>query len=765
MDCQNYAQDSSKFKEKIMLQNYIKITLRYFLKNKLFSIVNIIGLTIGFACFILLALYVIDELNFDRFHRDSDRIYRIIQHIHENEGSSRKIAAVAPRIGPAAVEQFPEVQSQARLIEIGRVTIGNEPLNRDYERIWIANANFFQFFDFEFVYGDEQTVLTKPDNLVITESIARKYFGETNVVGRRLYTNVFEATIAGVIKDFPANSHIKINTIHAEPTWQREISQWNEWVNSNWTSNSFITYLKMKPEFDKKGFEEKLTGLVTSNYDDQISYTSSFSLQPLHAIHLYSGDIQGGMNVNAGNPLYVYMFSIIGLLILSIACFNYMNLSTAAASRRTREVSMRKTLGAGKNQLIFQFTGESLILSLLSFLLAVILLELTLPIISGFIGKTLTLPLDNILLVTGLFLIVIFSGIISSLYPTFFLSKVNPATALKKEIKLGGGRLSLRTILVVAQFAVSIIMISATLVIYRQLDYLRQKDPGFQLENLLVVDINSGALRSQFESIKREFNNLSDVRSVTVSSRVPGEWKVFPVANVEHRRSAAKGQMIFVGVDENFLDTYRIKLVNGRALRNDVADSNAVMLTESSVKLLGLKEPIGEILDIKSTIWAGDLNEQDYPYSPRVVGIVKDFHFQSFREKMRPLMLASHRNPIHSIDYYTLRIRTSNWQQTLANLQSINQQFDPENPMEYTFLGNRFEQFYEADWKRGQLFLVTSGLVILIAAMGLFALASFAIEKRIKEIGVRKVLGANILDIIWLLNREFTLLVGIAFIA
>lgn len=747
-----------------MLKNYFKIAWRYLRKNKIFSFVNITGLTLGFFCSMLLALYVLDELSFDTFHKDSGRTYRVIQQIEEQNGEIRKVATIAPLIGPEAVAQFPEVEAFHRLIEIGRLTVGNEPLNRDYERIWIADSNFFQFFDYKILYGNPVEALSRPDNLVITESTARKYFGRTDVVGEPLYTNVYQATVSAVIEDFPDNSHLGINTIHSIATWKREISQWEEWVSTNWTSNSFVTYLKMRPGFDKKDFEEKLTSLVVDNYGDDKNYQSSFTLQLLTDIHLYSRDIQGGINAREGNPLYIYMFSIIAVLLLAIACFNYMNLSTAAASRRTREVGMRKTLGAQKWQLIVQFVGEAVVLSICSLLLALFAIELLLPQLNVYLDKSLSLPFENIKLFLLLGVIVSAAGICSALYPAFFLSRVEPATALKKEIKIGGNTFSLRKLLVIAQFSISIVMISVTIVIYNQLQYVEQKDLGFDLNNLLVVDINSRPLRSQFESIKQEFEKLGDIEKVTVSSRVPGEWKNFPVANIEHRGSEARSQAIFVGVDEDFLNTYDIEIVEGRNLRNDVADSNSVLLTEMAVKQLGLEDPIGQVLDVPSTIWSGDLNEQDTPYSPRVVGVVKNFHFQSFREELRPMMLASYRNPIHNIDYYTLRASNSDWQNILPLLQEINNRFDPENPMEYTFLGDRFDQFYQADRIRGQLFIIFSLVIVLIACLGLFALASFAIEHRIKEIGIRKVLGATALDVNWLLSKDFAVLIGIAFL-
>jgi putative ABC transport system permease protein len=344
------------------------------------------------------------------------------------------------------------------------------------------------------------------------------------------------------------------------------------------------------------------------------------------------------------------------------------------------------------------------------------------------------------------------------------LSKLNPADALKKEIKIGGKNFSLRKTLVVVQFSISIIMISATIIIYQQLNYLQQKDLGVEVDNLLVMDINSGELRNQYDSIKQEFEKLSQVQHVTVSSRVPGEWKEFPVAEVEDVESDNKARMIFVGADKDFLDTYNIRLIEGRNLRNDLADSASVLISKSGVQDLGLTNPVGRTVDITGTVWAGDFDEQDRPFTPRIVGIVEDFHFQSLREQRKPVMLASYRNPIHNIDYYTLKIQTDNWQETIAELQAINNRFDPENPMEYTFLDTRFDEFYEADQTRGQLLLLFSGVIIFIACMGLFALASFAIENRIKEIGVRKVLGATIMDIVWMLTSNFAMLVGIGFL-
>lgn len=746
-----------------MIFNYIKIAWRYLRHHKIFSLVNLVGLTLGFTCFMVLSLYVIDELGYDSFHRDADRTYRVIQQIEEPGAPVRSVATVAPLIGTEAQAQFPEVEAQTRLIEIGRLTMGNEPLDRDYERIWVADDNFFRFFDYRLLHGNPETALLEPGSVVITESIALKYFGKTDVLGEPLYTNRFEATVTGVIEDFPPNSHLDIQTIHSHATWDTLIDGWEAWLNSNWTDNSLVTYLKLAGSADPAGVEQKITSMADPHFED-VSFQSRFELQPLTNIHLHSQGIQGGMNVNPGNPLYLYMFGIVAFLLLGIACFNYMNLSTAAATRRSREVGMRKALGAGKTQLALQYTGEALLLSLISLVMALLLVEVGLPYLNDFMNKELALPYGNLPLMSGLLGVVLLSAVLSSLYPAFILSRLQPSVALKKTIRLGGGQFSLRKVLVVAQFVISIVMISATIVIYQQLQHLNEKDLGFEVDDLLVVDINSGPLRSQFESIKQEFQSLNQVTSVTVSSRVPGEWKNFPIANVEETMGEGSGQMIFIGADENFLQTYDIELLEGRNLTNGPADSSSVLLTASAVERLGMEDPVGRTVQIPSFVWSGDLAVREEPLLVRVAGIVEDFHFQSFREELQPLMLASWRNPVHSIDYYTLQVQTSDWQGTLADLREINNRFDPENPMEHTFLENRFQQYYETEFIQGRLFLVFSGIVILIASLGLFALASFSIENRIKEIGIRKVLGARVGDIIQLLTREFALLVGVAFL-
>lgn len=751
-----------------MLSNYFRIAFRYLLKNRTFSLINIFGLTLGFLCFILITLYLHDELSYDTFHADADRIYRIVQHENLENGTSRKVAQVAARIGPEATKQLPEVEDAFRIQGLGRTTLGNDPARRDYERIISSDDNFFKFFDFELLEGDASTALTIPDGIVLTQKSAEKYFGREPALGRKIWTAMdrdgqpVELQVTGIMKDIPTNSHVQIEMIFSDRSWPTMFTGYNDFMNTDWQSNSFVSYLKLKPGASKKVVEEKLTAMVKANFPKDSDFKSSFTLQPLTDIHLYSDDIQGPQNANGIKPFYLYMFAGVGILILLIACLNYMNLSTAAAFKRTREIGTRKTLGALKRQLIGQFSGEAVLLSVTSFIIAVTLVQLVLPSVNEFTEKQMVLsalPVKWMYLILGA---VIFAGLSSSLYPAYIAAKVKPAEALKKEVKIGNRSLPVRKLLVVAQFSISILMIASTLVIYQQLQYMKSKDLGFNLDNLLVVDINSGQLRRNFENVKAEFARIPEVQSISTSTRVPGEWKSFPVGTVRPSGADAGVEMIYVGIDDDFLSTYNITLLEGRNFVSGSSDSLKVILTKLAVEQLNLTNPVGQIIEIPTVRFGGSIDNLEQPFRAEVIGVADNFHFESFRQKMMPLVFASPNTQIQRIDYYTMKVTTSNWSETIAKLKEVNTKIDPNNPMEYTFLNEQFETFYKADEKRGQTFLIFSSVIVLIACLGLFALVSFAIESRMKEIGIRKVLGASVQSIVALVSKEFLLLVVVA---
>lgn len=751
-----------------MYKNYFKISLRQLIKNKTFTAINLFGLTLGFLSFLFIGMYIQDELSFDRFHRDSDRMYRVQQHETKEDGSVRNVVSVARLVGEEVANQNQEVESYCRLAIYGRITVGNDPLNRSYEPVMSGDPNFFTFFDFPLIEGDPATVLSSPNTIVLSEKMAKKYFGNEPAVGKHLWTSFdlgdrpASFTVSGIMKDLPKNSHLQIDILFSESSWPSIFPSFTNFVSADWTSNEFVTYFKLKDGATPKVLEDKITSLVRSNYPSDRKFQSTFSLQPLKDIHLYSENIEGNeFSNNAGGlkPFHLYMFGAVAFLLLFIACLNYTNMTTAASLKRTREIGVRKTLGAQRGNMIGQFIADSLLLSVIAFGLAFIILQLILPSVRDFVQKDfqlLSLPLSWY----GLIVVcIIVTSLLSALYPALISLKVSTVRALKGEIKISSGGVSVRKILLGAQFAVSIAMIASTMIIHRQLNYMRSKDIGVNVENLLVIDINSGNLRRNFENVKAEFSKPSEVVSITTSTRVPGEWKPFPVATVNAEGQSEKTDMIFVGIDQDFLKTYDIELKAGRNFTAGPSDSTKVILTETGVKSLGLQNPIGSMIEIPTVRFGAGIETLDHVFRAEVVGVVADFHFESLKKEQMPVIFGAPNTEIQRIDYYTLRVNTTRWSETLEKMKEINQKIDPNNPMEYTFLDSRFEEFYQADAKRGQIFLTFSVIIVLITVLGLFAVVSYTLESRIKEIGVRKVLGASVGGIVALISKEFLLVV------
>lgn len=704
-------------------------------------------------------------------------MYRVLQHEKQEDGTVRNVAPVAARIGAEIAAQFPEVEATCSFTAFGRTTMGNDPLTRDYERILVPDRNFFTFFNFPLVEGDPASALSKPDGIVISESFAKKYFGDQPAMGKQLWSNItredqagneknIEFIVTGIMKDFPENSHLQFDLLFAEPTWASTFSDYTEFITTDWESNNYVTYVKLRDHANKITVESKIKNLVQANYPKDREFKSEFSLQPFNKIHLYSQNIQGSegnqTSGNSMNPFYLYMFGAVGFLLLLIACLNYMNLSTAAAFKRTREIGTRKTLGAQRSQLIMQFVSDSVIVSLISLVLALVILQAVLPAVNQFTQKELALTSMPTAWMFAILGIILAAGVASALYPAFVTARVSPAEALKKEIKIANSSLPVRKVLVVAQFTISIIMIASTLIIYRQLQFMRDKDLGIETENLLVIDINSGKLRRNFENVKAEFAKPSEVLSISTSTRVPGEWKTFPIATVKPSGEPTGKEMIYVGIDNDFLSTYNIQLKEGRNFTAGPADSSKVILSQLAVQQLGLTNPVGQIIEIPTVRFGGSVENMEEIIRAEVVGVVENFHFESLRTDMMPVIFAAPNTEIQRIDYYTLKIKTSDWPGIIEKIKVINSKIDADNPLEYTFLNDRFKEFYEADAQRGQIFLTFSMIVVFIACMGLFALVSYSVESRTKEIGIRKVLGASVQNIVGMVSKEFLWLILIA---
>ncbi len=739
-----------------MIKNYFQTALRNLMKNKIFSFINIFGLTIGLASFLLIALYIFDEFSFDRFHKNAENIYRVIEDINTVEGKETKVAGAGYQVSDKVVADLPEIKDAARFTTFGRLNVGNnQNTNVFYENFTIANPGFLTTFDFKLLAGDRNAALTAPHSVIITEETAEKYFGTADVLGKTLQIERDSSPykITGVLKNFPSNSHIDFNLIFSESSITGE--GFRKYINADWTSGDFTTYLLLNNKADVHKAETKINQLVAANENGDDRNKISYILQPLKDVHFYSGDIEGS-SFKRGNITYIYVFSVIALFVLLIACINYMNLTTAGFANRAKEIAVRKVAGASRRILVKQFLSEAFLTTLMAFVFAVLLVEILLPYFNDFTEKQLTLGLHTDFRVwLGIAGIIVIVGLLSGVYPALFQSHLRPLQLFKNKINIGKGNLSLRRSLVVFQFVLSIIMIIATAVVYMQIKYVNTKDMGFKKDQLVVVDINSGKVRRGAETIKAEFSKLAQVKNVSVSSRVPGEWKDIPKIKVsgEKIQSPAGDDMYFLGIDDQFLKTYQISLIKGRNfLSGSLADSSSVIINETAAKEMGITAPKEQLIQIHS----------DEPFTARVIGIVKDFNFQSLREPLAPMILGFQKNPVQSIDYFTARVTTGNVLKTLAAMNSILRSVDQNHLFEYHFLDKQWDLFYREDHIRETIFIIVALLTILIACLGLFGLATYAAQQRIKEIGIRKVLGASVTGIVAMLSKDFLKLVCIA---
>jgi putative ABC transport system permease protein len=738
-----------------MLRTYLKIAWRNLIKNKTFSFINIFGLTVGLTSFLLIALYVFDELTFDKFHKNASRLYRVVESRTTIEGKQTKNAGSAYQISESGKSKIPGVTDAVRLLTLRRANISTfENANIFYEDFSIANSAFLTAFDFKLLQGDRRTALTMPYSVVVTEETAQKLFGTTDVMGKTLRadTDSVPFKITGVLKNFPVNSHLSLNLCFSESSMTHP--DFKQFVNTDWNSNAFLTYLLLNEKTDSRLIESKITGLVKSNQRSDITDKRNFILQPLTDIHFYSGDIQ--QSGSQGNITYVYVFSIIGFFVLLIACINYMNLTTARFANRAKEIAVRKVAGASRKSLTAQFLSEAFLVSVIALLLALISVKLLLPSFNSFTEKQLVLGTDTDYRIwLGVTFSIVIVGLLSGIYPAIFQSGLKPLALLKNKLNVGKGNLSMRRSLVVFQFSLSIIMIVATTVVYLQMQYVNKKDMGFNKEQLLVVDINSGKVRRSAETIKTEFTKIPEVMNVSVSSRVPGEWKSIPRIKVRTEKLISNEgiDMYFMGVDEPFLKTYQVDLLKGRNFAaGSLSDSSAVILNETAAKQLGITEPLEQIIEIP----------QDDVFRARVIGIARDFNFQSLREPIAPMVIGFQKNPVHNIDYFTARVATDNVSETLTKMESVIHSVDQSHLFEYHFLDKQWDLFYREDKIREIIFLIVAMLTILIACLGLFGLTTYAAAQRIKEIGIRKVLGASVGSIVSMLSKDFLKLVLIA---
>jgi putative ABC transport system permease protein len=758
-----------------MIKNYLKIAWRTLFHNKLYSTLNVAGLTFGITCFLLIGLYVFDELTFDQQHSKADRIYRVIEYKNV-QGEATTVAAASYKLAEESKKIITEVENTTRVQRTGRANLINpeNPVNFQ-ETVTIADEHFLEIFDFPLLSGDKKTALQEPNTIIINEDLAKRLFNKTDVLGKTLQFSFMESPlkITGVLKNHPRNSSFDFNSVMSEASY-RSGDSYQNMITSDWLSNNFSVYALLKPNSNPKAVSEKMTKLVSDNFKPEAGTVFSFSLQPLKDLHLNSGNIVDGArnsNVDAiaqGSSLYVKIFSFVAFFVLLIAGINYMNLTTARASSRLKEIGVRKTIGAFQSHLIRQFLFESLLITLMSFIVALLFVNLLLPAFNHFVNKQLSLGFSTdyrIWLLAIAFVTII--GFLSGSYPALMLSRFKLVLLLKGLKLTNKSDLSLRKALVIFQFSISIIIIIGTIVLFQQVRYLNNTDLGFNKDLLVVIDVNTGNARRNFEAVKTEMGKIPTVKNVSVTSRVPGEWKSFRTIKIKNVGNTDDHKIAYMfGADKDFAKTFEVKLLKGRNF-DSPNDSACIIINETAARMLNITEPAGQIVEIPSASGGegGDyrpLNNGNIPFMPRVIGIVKDFHFQSLRDKIEPLVLAYNQNPIHNIDYYTTRIEANNIQATLDKLKMVMVNNDKNDPFEYHFLNEQLALFYVEDERRQTLLIWVAMATIFIACLGLFGLATYSAQQRVKEIGVRKVLGATVFNLASLLSKDFIKLVLIA---
>lgn len=758
-----------------MLKNYLKTALRTFIRNKLYTTVNIVGLTFGLSCFLLIGLYVFDELTYDQQHSKGDRIYRVIENKTVN-GESTTIAGAGYKLAEESKKSIPAVENTTRMQRMGRANILNpeNPANFFQETVTVADNQFFKIFDFPLVAGNKEVALQAPNSIVITQDLALKLFGNTDVLGKTLQFSFMEPPlkITGVLKNHPKNSSFDFGSVLSEASFQDE--NFKSATANDWLSENFSVYALLRPNAGVKVVAAQMSKLVHDNFTPPSGTSFSFGLQPLKDVHLSSENIVDGArnsNVEAmakGSVVYIRIFSFVAFFLLLIAGINYMNLTTARASGRLKEIGVRKTIGAVRGNLVRQFLFESLLVTFVSFLLSVLTVNLLLPAFNGFTNKQLSLGLSTDFRIWVYALgFAALTGLLSGSYPAMMLSRFKPVLLLKGLKLQHTTGFSLRKGLVVFQFTVSVVMIIATIVLFMQVKYLNHTDLGFNKSLLVVIDVNTRKARTNFEAVKSEIAKIPSVKSVSVTSRVPGEWKSIQTIKMKNMGSTDEPNVSYlIGADKDFLKTYEIKLVQGRNF-DTPADSAAVIINETAARMLGITEVSGQTVEIPVRSGNGDgtfvpVNADNTSFKPAVIGIVKDFHFQSLRNKIEPLVLAYNKNPIMPIDYYTTRIAATDIKGTLGKLKNVMVDNDKDDPFEYHFLDDQLALFYIEDDRRQTILIWAALATIFIACLGLFGLATYSAEQRIKEIGVRKVLGATVFNLASLLSKDFIKLVLIA---
>jgi len=726
----------------IMFFNYLKITLRNIKRHKAFSFINITGLGIGLAISLFIVLWVQDELSHDRFHKNYENIYRIVEQCVISDGSVNPGATTPYPLGPALRDNYPEVEGSLHFLIEDETLVGYKD-KRFYEKKFaFADANFFSLFSFPILKGNPETAIKDLNGLVISQSMAKKYFKNEDPLGKTVTINTrHDFIISGIMLDMPRNSHIQADFI-----CNFEFLIANQW-SKRWIDHQYYTYLQLKPNTDVEALGAKIKTFINDNQRDPT--TIHIALQPLKDIHLRSNfnyDIGG---TSQGKALYVYIFSIVAILVLLIACINFMNLATAKSTNRAKEIGVRKVSGASKNNLINQFMGESFFMSLLAMLFALICVAVLLPEFNSLTGKN----FNSIAIINGsLFFyslaLAVITGLMAGIYPALYLSSFSPSYVLKGKLLSGAKSRYFRGALVVLQFSLSIILLIGTFVVRDQLKYMQDKNLGINRDNIIYMEMR-GKLKNNQDAFKTELVQNPEIKSVTTSSELPTNirWATTGV-DWEGKTPGYRILWSVISVDFDYIDTFGLEILEGRNFSKEMSrDINtAYIINETGATVLGYERAIGKnfsLWDTKGTI----------------IGVVRDFHFNSLHEQIEPLIIKV--NPRWNSLVFA-KISSNNIRSVIAKIEETHQRMNPDYPFQFHFLDAEYEDIYLSEERTGRLFQYFSFMAIFISCLGLFGLSSFIVEQRTKEIGIRKVLGAKVSVILLQLLRDFTIWVLIA---
>lgn len=743
-----------------MIYNYLKIAVRNLLKYKFISFINLFGLTTGIACCLLILTYIIHELSYDKYHDHADRTYRVTRSFRNPETGviSLNLGTLAPPFAPLLANDFKEIEKITRLLPGGSTALRYEEKMFNEEDVYWADERFFDFFKVKVVKGNPARALNDPYSVMVTEEIAKKYFGNEEPLNKMIrMDNQFNFKVTGVYKAFPANSHVHPRILISFNTLKDTAIYGEENLRTNWGNNSFLTYIRLPENYDVRNLEKQFPAFLDRHMNEggkfKTSQWTALALQKLTDIHLHSQlDYEAEEN---GDIKRVYIFSAIALFILLIASINYMNLSTARSALRAREIGVRKVVGAQRKEIIAQFLSESVLVSWLAMLLAFTITWAALPWLNQLSGQQLSMKIllrsDVIIPMLAVPFVV---GILSGIYPALFMSSFRPVLVLKGLFKVGGNTISFRKILVTTQFAISIILIISTITVFKQMRYMQQKELGFDKNHIVNLPYSS-ALNDRFNAFRTELLSNTYIKNAGRSSRIP-TGRLLDANGARIKRSdtlePANADIKFVSADQDFIPTYGVKIVSGRGFSRDFStDTGAFLINEAAVKVLGFKSN-DEVLG------------KDFGYGSRtgkIIGVFNDFHFESMHQKIVPLVLLVPRSE-NRYGNISIKISGSNIPSALSHIEKTWAKFLPETPYQYNFLDENFERLYQSEERQKAIFTVFACIAIFIACLGLFGLSAFAISQRIKEIGIRKVLGADVSTIVALLSKDFLKLVLLA---